>query len=163
MIGKPGVLSELSKRSCDIEITDGFEHHGEAKEITVKFMDWNGQETVVSTARVGDSLLKTAQRFWLPIPGKCDGGDGRVGDTNDFAEGASCRFCHVQIDRAYLSKIPSPLMEEQTMLFWMDDRIDNSRCACQIILTEELDGMRVGMPSYSFMSRPGEHDGGDYM
>lgn len=96
-------------------------------------------------------------------PGKCDGGDGRVGDVNDFAEGASCKFCHVQIDRAYMDKIPEPLGEEQFVMAWMIDKLDNSRSACQVVLTEDLDGMHVGMPSYAFMSAPGNHDGGDYM
>lgn len=49
-------------------------------------MDWHGESYKVE-ARVGETLLDTAKRYWLPIPGKCDGGDGRVGDVNDFAEG----------------------------------------------------------------------------
>jgi hypothetical protein len=49
-------------------------------------VDWHGESYKVE-ARVGETLLDTAKRYWLPIPGKCDGGDGRVGDVNDFAEG----------------------------------------------------------------------------
>jgi ferredoxin len=130
--------------------------------ITLRFIDWYGQETVVDKARVGESILDTAQRFWLPIPGKCDHGDGLVGDTNDFGEGASCKFCHVYIDRGFVHKLPKPLVEEDIVREYFEDFQDNSRAACQIKLTPEMDGMLIGMPSYPG-GKEGEHDGGDYM
>jgi len=137
-------------------------HHADHQTVQLTFVDWNGDSTTVD-ARVGGSLLETAKRFWLPIPGKCDGGDRNVGDTNDFGEGASCRFCHVFLDAKYQHAVPSALNEEEFMLHHLPNRRPNSRCACQVIVTPELSGMSIGMPSYGYMSRPGEHDGGDYM
>lgn len=132
----------------------------EPEYITVKFHDWHGDETVIDKAMVGETVLDVANRFWLPIPGKCSGGDGLMGNTDDWGEGPSCRFCHVIVDRTSHAKLPPALIEEEINMEIFEDRTDTSRCACQLTLTKDLDGMHIGMPSYAW-GQPGVHDGGD--
>jgi 2Fe-2S ferredoxin len=55
----------------------------------------------------------------------------------------SCATCHVYVDPEWLGKIPRPEAQEDGMLDCVLDRRDNSRLSCQIVLTDELDGIVV--------------------
>lgn len=55
----------------------------------------------------------------------------------------SCATCHVYVEPDWLEKLPSPQPQEDGMLDCVFDRRDNSRLSCQIVLTDELDGIVV--------------------
>lgn len=56
----------------------------------------------------------------------------------------ACATCHVYVDPAWVDRIPAPREEEREMIedHAMDVR-DTSRLSCQIVLTEEMDGLRL--------------------
>lgn len=61
----------------------------------------------------------------------------------------SCATCHVFIDDAWVDKLPPREDLEDDMLDCAAvDREDNSRLACQLTVTPELDGLVVRMPEY---------------
>lgn len=53
----------------------------------------------------------------------------------------SCATCHVYIDDASLSKLPSMSDDENDLLDSSDHRNGNSRLSCQVPITAELAGM----------------------
>ena len=55
----------------------------------------------------------------------------------------SCATCHVQVDEAFLDRLPPMSEDENDLLDSSDFRQDNSRLSCQIPLTDALDGMKV--------------------
>ncbi len=55
----------------------------------------------------------------------------------------SCATCHVHIDAAYMDKLPPMSEDENDLLDSSEHRDATSRLSCQVILTEELDGLRA--------------------
>lgn len=66
----------------------------------------------------------------LPIKAECGGA-------------CACATCHVYVDPTWLSKIPEKSEDEEEMLDEAFDLEDNSRLSCQIILDEDLDGLKL--------------------
>ncbi len=60
----------------------------------------------------------------------------------------ACATCHVYIDAAWLKRIGLPRegSEEAGMLSFATDVSANSRLACQIAVTDALDGLTVRIP-----------------
>ena len=56
----------------------------------------------------------------------------------------ACGTCHVYVDPAWVDRLPPPSEEEvERMEEDVFELEDNSRLSCQILMTEELDGLRV--------------------
>ncbi len=55
----------------------------------------------------------------------------------------SCATCHVHVDPAFKEKLPELHEDEDDLLDSSDHRDDNSRLACQIPFTQDLDGLKV--------------------
>lgn len=55
----------------------------------------------------------------------------------------SCATCHVHVDTKQFNWLPSMSADEDDLLDSSDNRTATSRLACQIALTEGLDGLRV--------------------
>jgi ferredoxin, 2Fe-2S len=67
-------------------------------------------------------------------------------DLNIKAEcggAATCATCHVYVDEAWAGKLPEPSDDEEDLLYTAQDRRPNSRLSCQILLNDDLDGLRV--------------------
>lgn len=84
-------------------------------------------------AIVGDTLLETAKKNGIKLFGGCDGA-------------GVCGTCHVFIDPNYISKVNEATFDEQDLLDVLSNGKTNSRLACQIVVTEQLDGMKVVIP-----------------
>ena len=54
-----------------------------------------------------------------------------------------CATCHVYVDADWQDKIHDMRDDEDDMLDETFDREDSSRLSCQIIMSEELDGLSV--------------------
>ena len=55
----------------------------------------------------------------------------------------SCATCHVFVDPAFHGKL-SPMSEDESdLLDSSDHRNDNSRLSCQIVMSDDLDGLKV--------------------
>ncbi|MFX4221312.1 MAG: 2Fe-2S iron-sulfur cluster-binding protein [Thalassobaculum sp.] len=70
-------------------------------------------------------------RDWgLPILAECGGA-------------CACATCHVYVDEEWLDKLPPRSEEEEEKLDEAFDVRDNSRLSCQILMSDELDGLHV--------------------
>lgn len=96
---------------------------------TVVVEDRDGN-THTLEALEGYRLMEVIRDNGLPIKAECGGA-------------CSCATCHVYVDAAWLEKIPSASSEEINMLDEAFCVEDNSRLSCQIIMNEELDGLKV--------------------
>lgn len=55
----------------------------------------------------------------------------------------SCATCHVYVEESWLDKLMGPTDEEEDMLDSAGDVKPNSRLSCQILMTDELDGLQL--------------------
>jgi ferredoxin len=55
----------------------------------------------------------------------------------------SCGTCHVYVEPSDLARLPPVGSGEDQMLTIHEDRRSTSRLSCQIVLTDELDGLSV--------------------
>ena len=55
----------------------------------------------------------------------------------------ACATCHVYVDPEWKDKLQEPSDEEVGMLDGAFDVTEDSRLACQIFFTKELDGLKV--------------------
>ena len=62
----------------------------------------------------------------------------------------ACATCHVYIDAAWREKVGKPAEMEEDMLDFAFDVREESRLACQIKVTPELDGLVVKVPDKQF-------------
>lgn len=100
---------------------------------TVTFIEYNGTRHDV-TAKAGSSLMRAAVDNNVPgIDGDCGGQ-------------CACATCHVYVDSAWAERTGARTTMEEDMLNFAAATADNSRLACQIAITEELDGLVVSMP-----------------
>ena len=56
---------------------------------------------------------------------------------------AACGTCHAYIKAQWQTHLPPVEDLEDSMLYMVEDRTDESRLTCQIHMTEELDGIEV--------------------
>ena len=62
----------------------------------------------------------------------------------------SCATCHCYVDEAWISRIPPASGMEKDMLECVLEPKPNSRLSCQIVVTEDLDGLVVRLPESQF-------------
>ena len=59
-----------------------------------------------------------------------------------------CATCHVYLDQADLERAPTMQADENEMLeFTASERKPTSRLSCQLVMSPELDGLTVYLPS----------------
>jgi ferredoxin-2, mitochondrial len=104
--------------------------------VRVRFLSADGETEREVDAPAGARLLEVAQDNDQPLEGTCEGQ-------------MACSTCHVLIAAEDFARLPKACEEEEDMLDFAACTTRNSRLACQIILTEALDGLRVQMPSES--------------
>ncbi|MCP5433823.1 MAG: 2Fe-2S iron-sulfur cluster binding domain-containing protein [Alphaproteobacteria bacterium] len=66
----------------------------------------------------------------LPIKAECGGA-------------CACATCHVYVDPDWLSRLPARSEEEEERLGDAFEVEENSRLSCQILLTPELEGLKL--------------------
>lgn len=99
--------------------------------LTFVYPDGSEQEV---EAPHGISVLEAARMFDVPIEGACEGS-------------LACSTCHVIVDEAFFDDLPEATEDEEDMLDLAFGLKPTSRLGCQIIVSDELDGMRVALPS----------------
>ncbi|WP_127143290.1 2Fe-2S iron-sulfur cluster-binding protein [Pelagibacterium montanilacus] len=55
----------------------------------------------------------------------------------------ACATCHVYVDEAWEDRLNPPTDEEEDMLDTVADVKENSRLSCQILMSDDLDGLKV--------------------
>ena len=65
----------------------------------------------------------------------------------DCGGSMACATCHVYVEEKWLDKIPKAEEAEVDMIDMAYEPKKNSRLSCQIIISDELDGLIVNIPS----------------
>jgi 2Fe-2S ferredoxin len=97
------------------------------------FIDPDGTRHEVD-APVGLSVLEIAHRNKIDLEGACEGS-------------LACSTCHVIVDPEDYERLPEPTEDEEDMLDLAWGLTHTSRLGCQIIITDELDGLTVKLPA----------------
>lgn len=103
-----------------------------AEKIKVVFIEGDQEKEV--EALVGLSILEVAHDNDIDLEGACEGS-------------LACATCHVILEEKIYNSLEEPTEAEEDMLDLAFGLTHTSRLGCQIILTKELDGMRVKVPS----------------
>ena len=64
----------------------------------------------------------------------------------DCGGGMACATCHVYVKEDWLDKLPTKEDGEEDMLDMAYEPKQNSRLSCQLIISDELDGLEVTIP-----------------
>jgi 2Fe-2S ferredoxin len=97
------------------------------------FIDPQGNRKEVD-APVGLSVLEIAHRNGVDLEGACEGS-------------LACSTCHVIVDQEDYERLKDATEDEEDMLDLAFGLTHTSRLGCQIIITEELDGLTVTLPA----------------
>jgi 2Fe-2S ferredoxin len=96
------------------------------------FIERDGTRREVD-APVGLSVLEIAHKHGVDIEGACEGS-------------LACSTCHVIVDSEWYELLKEATDDEEDMLDLAFGLTQTSRLGCQIIMTEELDGLTVKLP-----------------
>tara|TARA_E500000178_G_scaffold113190_2_gene113128 strand:- start:442 stop:762 length:321 start_codon:yes stop_codon:yes gene_type:complete len=64
----------------------------------------------------------------------------------DCGGSMACATCHVYVEEKWLDKLPKPEEAEVDMIDMAFEPKKNSRLSCQLIISDELDGLKVTTP-----------------
>jgi 2Fe-2S ferredoxin len=98
----------------------------------ITFIEKDGNRRELE-APLGLSVMEIAIRNELDMEGACEGS-------------LSCSTCHVIVDPDWFSRLEPASEDEEDMLDLAFDLTRTSRLGCQIIMTEDLDGLVVTLP-----------------
>ena len=96
------------------------------------FIDPKGTRKEVD-APTGLSVLEVAHKHGIDLEGACEGS-------------LACSTCHVIIDPSWFEVLKDPTEDEEDMLDLAFGLTKTSRLGCQIVMSEELDGLVVSLP-----------------
>ena len=65
----------------------------------------------------------------------------------DCGGGMACATCHVYVKEEWFNKLPKAEDAEQDMIDMAFEPKKNSRLSCQLIVSDELDGLKVTTPT----------------
>ena len=97
------------------------------------FIEKSGNRKEVE-APLGLSVLEIAHRNDVDIEGACEGS-------------LACSTCHVIVEPVWFERLPESSDDEEDMLDLAFGLTATSRLGCQIIITDELDGLTVTLPA----------------
>lgn len=102
----------------------------------VTFVHADGKGRTEAEVAPGDILLDVAQAQLMPLEGTCEGQ-------------MACSTCHVIVAKEDFDRLPPASEMEEDMLDLAAGVRRTSRLACQIVLTEDMDGLTVHIPAES--------------
>ncbi|HEY7990640.1 MAG TPA: ferredoxin family 2Fe-2S iron-sulfur cluster binding protein [Stellaceae bacterium] len=97
------------------------------------FIERDGTRREVD-APLGLSVLEIAHKHGIDIEGACEGS-------------LACSTCHVIVDAEWYDALKDATEDEEDMLDLAFGLTKTSRLGCQIVMTEELDGLTVTLPA----------------
>ena len=100
----------------------------------ITYIDSSGNKKTVEVAK-GLTVMEGAIQNKIPeIDADCGGG-------------MACATCHVYVKEDWFNKIPKKEDGEEDMLDMAFEPKTNSRLSCQIVVSDEIDGLEVNIPS----------------
>jgi ferredoxin len=103
--------------------------------VSVCFVTADGAK-VKAEAAPGARLIEVAQGKGMPLEGTCEGQ-------------MACSTCHVIVSQAWFDLLPPASEDEEDMLDLAAGVSRTSRLSCQIVLSDDLDGLEVRIPGES--------------
>ena len=100
---------------------------------TVTFIDPDGTRHDIE-ARAGQTLLDIAHANDIDIEGACEGS-------------LACSTCHVIVEPDWFDRLKPIEEDEEDMLDLAFGLTATSRLGCQVVVTDELDGLIVHLSS----------------
>ena len=99
----------------------------------ITYIEHNGQSHTVKVSKELTVMEGAVQNNISGIDADCGGS-------------CACATCHVYVDKKWFNKLPEKIDAEIDMLDMAFEPNQFSRLACQITVTDELDGLVVKMP-----------------
>ena len=93
-------------------------------------------ERVEAQAEAGARLLEVGQAAGMALEGTCEGQ-------------MACSTCHVIVAPDWFAKLEAASDDEEDMLDLAAGIARTSRLSCQIVLSDDLDGLEVRIPGES--------------
>jgi 2Fe-2S ferredoxin len=100
----------------------------------IMFISADGQTRTEVEAKTGQSLLTVAHENNIDIEGACEGA-------------MACSTCHVIVDEKFYDFLPPASADEEDLLDMAYGLAATSRLCCQIIVSDDLDGMTLKLPA----------------
>ena len=100
----------------------------------IKYVEHNGNEHIIDVQN-GITVMEGAVQNDIP------------GIDADCGGSLSCATCHVYVKEDWFNRIPKKEDGEDDMLDMAFEPKKNSRLSCQIIVSDEIDGLVVNIPS----------------
>ena len=100
----------------------------------ITYIDSTGNQKTIDVAN-GLSIMEGAIQNNIP------------GIDADCGGGMACATCHVYVKEEWLNKLDKIEDAEQDMIDMAFEPKKNSRLSCQLIVSEELEGLVVTTPS----------------
>ena len=100
----------------------------------ITYIDSTGNQKTIDVA-IGLSVMEGAIQNNIP------------GIDADCGGGMACATCHVYVKEEWFNKLPKAEDAEQDMIDMAFEPKKNSRLSCQLIVSDELDGLVVTTPS----------------
>jgi len=98
----------------------------------ITFVLHDGKEKTIDAPN-GLSVLEVAHQNKIDLEGACEGS-------------LACSTCHVVVDPQHFDTLKEATEDEEDMLDLAFGLTHTSRLGCQIIMSDELDGIRVSLP-----------------
>ena len=99
----------------------------------IKYIEHNGKEHIVEVQNGLTVMEGAVQNDISGIDADCGGG-------------MSCATCHVYVKEDWYDKLSKKEMGEDDMLDQAYEPNSSSRLSCQIMVSDDLDGLSVYMP-----------------
>jgi 2Fe-2S ferredoxin len=99
----------------------------------ITFIDRDGARIEVDAAN-GLSVLEIAHKNKIDLEGACEGS-------------LACSTCHVIVDPEHYGRLAEASEDEEDMLDLAFGLTHTSRLGCQIIMSDQLDGLVVSLPA----------------
>ena len=100
----------------------------------IKYIEHNGKHHDIEVPN-GLTVMEGAVQNNIP------------GIDADCGGSCACATCHVYVEEKWFVKLPKKEMAEEDMLDMAFEPKNNSRLSCQIIVSDDLDGLEVNIPS----------------
>jgi len=99
----------------------------------ITYIDSTGNQKTIDVSK-GLSVMEGAIQNNVP------------GIDADCGGGMACATCHVYVKEEWLDKLPKKEDGEEDMLDMAFEPKKNSRLSCQLMVTDQLEGLVVNLP-----------------
>jgi len=99
---------------------------------SIIFKTKNG-EKLIKVSKNNSTILEIAHQNDISLEGACEGS-------------LACSTCHIVVEPSWYGKLIKASWDEEDMLDLASGLTITSRLGCQIVLTDDLDGLVVSLP-----------------